>query len=167
MATPHVSGAIAQLLDNYPWLRYSPSRSDCLLMASAVTRNNQVLTTPSDTHLRQFGTGRVDATKAMWGTGDSGWSNWGFFMSSNTYSYSDFTVSPGCTRLVVCMHYAEAQPSSGASIALKNNWDLYLDQSPIDPAFNTGDWFAQQSSRDNTEIRIIDNPQVGAWRWKT
>lgn len=168
MASPHVTGTIAQLVDNYSFLRYSPSRTDCLVMASAVTHNNQVLTTPSDAHLAQFGTGRVDATKAMWGTGggDSGWNNWGFFMTSNTYSYSDFTISPGCTRLVVCMHYNESQASAGASVALKNNWDLYLDQAPIDPNFNTGDWFAQQSSRDNTEIRILDYPQVGAWRWK-
>ncbi|HTF87573.1 MAG TPA: S8 family serine peptidase, partial [Planctomycetota bacterium] len=169
MAAPHVTGLIAQLLDNYSFLRYMPARTDGLVMASAVTHNNELLTSPADTHLRQFGTGRVDATKAMWGTGggDSGWINWGFFMSSNTYSFSDFTISPGCTRLVVCMHYAESQPSGGASAALKNNWDLYLDQAPIDPSFNTGDWFAQQSTRDNTEIRIIDNPQVGAWRWKT
>lgn len=166
MATPHVSGVVAQLLDAYSFLRYSPSRSDCLLMASAVTRNNQALTTPSDSHLREFGTGRVDAHKAMWGTSDSSWTNWGFFMSSNTYSYADFTINPGCTRLVVAMHYAESQASSGASQALKNNWDLYLDQAPIDPNFNTGDWFAQQSTRDNTEIRILDFPQVGAWRWK-
>ncbi|MBK8180252.1 MAG: S8 family peptidase [Planctomycetes bacterium] len=169
MAAPHVSGTLTQLLDNYPWLRYSPSRTDCLVMASAVTKDNQQLSTPSDAHLRQFGTGRIDATKAMWGTGggDSGWINWGFFMSSNTYSSADFTVNPGCTRLVVCMHYKESQASSGASVALKNNWDLYLDQPPIDPNFNTGDWFAQQSSIDNTEIRILDFPVSGVWRWKT
>jgi len=167
MAAPHVAGVIAGLVDNYSFLRYMPARTDSLVMASAVTRNNQVLTTSGETHLRQFGTGRVDATKAMWGSGDSGWINWGFFMSSNTYGYADFTVNPGCTRLVVVMHYAESQASSGATVALKNNWDMYLDVAPFDPNFNTGDFYAHISSVDNTEIRILDYPATGAWRWKT
>ncbi len=165
MATPHVAGVAADLLDAGTWLQGSAERTESLLMATATTKSNAVLTSPTDTHLRQYGTGRVDDYKAVFG-GSTAWSNWGFWDDSSTWYYSDFTVNAGATRLIVCMNYSEPSCSAGASKALVNNFDLYLDQDPIDPNGNTGDWFVQQSSLDNTEIRILDNPQVGAWRWK-
>jgi subtilase family protein len=166
MAAPHVTGTIAQLLDQHAWLRYAPARVDSIAMAAAVTRNNQVLTSPGEAHLNQYGTGRIDAYKMLYGSSQLGWTNWGFSLSSNTYTYADFTVPSGCTRVVACMNYKEAAASSGATKSLVSNWDFFLDQAPIDPNFNTGDWYAQQSTVDNTEIRILDYPQVGAWRWK-
>ncbi|HTL85977.1 MAG TPA: S8 family serine peptidase, partial [Acidimicrobiia bacterium] len=166
MATPHVAGVAAQVLDAFSWQHYAAERTESLLMATAITKGNQVLTTPGDTHLRQYGTGRVDSYRALYGTSELGWSNWGFYLTPANWTYADFTISSGATRLIVCMNYSEPSCSSGASKALVNNYDLYLDQDPIDPNGNTGDWFVQQSTVDNTEIRIIDNPQVGPWRWK-
>lgn len=169
MAAPHVTGLIAQLCDVAPWARYRSSAIQTVLMASATTFNNQTLAYPptfSYEHLNTFGAGRIDGMRALLGTGDSWWNTWTFDQTYNNWNYADFNVPAGTTRVVVCMHYDEVAASAGAGSALVNNWDLHIDQAPIDPAGNNGDYFAQQSPRDNTEIRILDNPTPGAWRWK-
>jgi hypothetical protein len=170
MAAPHVTGLVAQLCDAAPWLRYRSCAIQSVLMASATTRNNAVLTAPptqSYEHLNTFGAGRVDGMRAILGTGDSWWNTWTFDQGAGNWNFGDFNVPTGTTRIVVCMHYDEDACSAGAAQALVNNWDLYIDQAPIDPNGNTGDWFAQQSTKDNTEIRILDNPQSGAWPWRS
>lgn len=166
MATPHVAGTAALLMDNIPWLRYVPERTASLLMATALTKNGVALTYPTDAHLDSYGAGRIDAFRANFGTSDNTWTNWGTFLPANNYTWADFTVLPGCTRMVVCMHYVEPAASAGASKALLSDFDLHIDAPPIDPNFNSGDYNAQQSSLDNTEIRVIDNPAPGTWRWK-
>lgn len=166
MAAPQVSGVAAQLMDRYSFLRYVPERINSLLMATALTRNGQLLTTPGDAHLDEYGAGRIEALRGAFGTAQIGWTNWGAWLPANNYTWADFTINPGATRLIVCMNYVESAASAGASQALVNDYDLYIDQPPIDPAFNTGEWIAQQSARDNTEIRILNNPTSGTWRWK-
>src|SRR6185503_2255443 len=47
MASPHVPGLAAQLADHYSFLQYNPSTMGALLMASAITKDNQLLTSPS------------------------------------------------------------------------------------------------------------------------
>lgn len=168
MAAPHVTGLVAQLADHYSWLRYAPARVASLLMATATTRNNVNLTTPGTTHHNTYGAGRVDAFRAHFmADGQMTTSNWGFSLSANQGSSSDFTVEADVTRLVVCLHWIEAPPSVGASKAVVNNLDLYIDAPPtLDSALNTGEYVAQQSTVDNTEIRYITNPTPGTWRWK-
>ena len=169
MATPHVVGLAAQNVDHYSWMAYQPARVASLIMASAMTKDNVTLSSPSTSsthHLNMYGAGRIEAYKAHYGFTDWTWSNWGFDLSSGSWTYADFTVPTGATRLVVVCTYYEPAASAGAGQALVNDFDLWLDQDPIDPAGNTGEWFAQQSTRDNTEIRIINSPQTGPWRWK-
>ncbi len=170
MATPHVTGLIAQLCDANAWLRYRSCAIQSVLMASATTRNNVVLTSPpsqSYDHMNTYGAGRVDGMRALLGTGDSWWNTWTWDQFWNNWNYADFIVPAGTTRIVVCMHYDEDACSPGAGQALVNDWDLYIDQDPVDPINgNTGEWVWQQSPIDNTEIRILDNPAAGAWRWK-
>ncbi len=167
MATPHVTGVVSQMLDHMSFLKYTPERAASVLMATAMTKGNQVLTAPTDLHLKNYGAGKVEAFKANFGTSQYSWSNWGAYLPANNWTYADFAVGAGCTRLVVCMNYVEPPASSGAAKALVNNFDLFIDQPPVDTVNgNTGDWVAQQSSNDNTEIRILDNPLSGNWRWK-
>jgi subtilisin family serine protease len=169
MATPHVSGVAATLVDHYSWLRYDPALMSALLMATAITKNDQVLTSPGSTHHNTYGAGRVSAEKAHYIT--SGYDYLAkstFEQKWDEYHFVDFTVPSGTDRLVVVMHYVEDQCSALASQALVNDYDLWLDRAPVDTANgNTGEYWSQQSTVDNTEIRILDNPASGAWRWKT
>jgi hypothetical protein len=165
MAAPHVTGVVSQLIDSDAAFAYLPERISAHLMATAIRKDSQLLSLPSDAHLDQYGAGRVDATRAIWGSGGTD-VHWAFSLNAGGSTYYDFTVPAGATRLIAVMHYVEPPASSGASAALINDWDFYLDQPPIDPAGNTGEWVFQQSSVDNTEIRILDNPIEGTWRWK-
>jgi Subtilase family len=168
MASPHVTGVIAQMLDRYSFLRYEPARISSLLMATATTKDNQTIASETNSHLDNYGTGRVDAYRANYTTSQLDWTNWGFDQLPLGYQFADFSVESGATRMVVVMHYVETEASSGANKAILNDYDLYIDQQPVDfNNGNTGDFTAQQSSVDNTEIRIIDNPAAGPWRWKT
>jgi len=166
MAAPHVAGLAAQLLDHYSFLRGWPEGVAALLMASATTKDNVTLTAPFDTHLDNYGAGRAQAWRAHTPSSNTGWYTW-LRGLNNVATNADFTVNAGATRLVACVFYSEPAASAGASRALVNDYDLYLDSPPIDTAANnTGEYFAQQSSVDNCEIRIINNPPVGTWRWK-
>lgn len=166
MSTPHVSALAASVVDHYSFVRYKPAALSALLMASAITDNNLTISTPSTSHLDTYGAGRVDGYKCHWGTGDYTYSIHNFELTSANWTFADFNVPAGTTRVVVVMNYIEAAASSGASQALVNDYDLWIDRDPIDPAGNTGEYFAQQSTLDNSEIRMINNPAEGPWRWK-
>ncbi len=169
MATPHVAGLAAQITDAMSWLRYQPEGIAAVLMSSAETKANALLTLPSDSHLRNYGTGRVQAQKAIFGSSDYYWNTWVFDAPWYASPLGDFTVPANTSRITVCMNYYEPASSAGDGQALVNNWDLYIDDpiNGIDPAQNGGDWVAQQSTLDNCEIRSLNNPTPGVWRWKS
>lgn len=166
MATPHVTGIVAQLVDHVPFLRYNPATTSALLMATAMTKDNLALTTPTSSHLDNYGAGRVEAYKAHYGSSQQALFYWGWTQGSAGYSSVDFDVDAGATRVVAVLHYIEPAASSGASKALVNDFDMYLDQPPLTAGGNTGDWVAQQSNLNNTEIRYVENPTTGTWRLK-
>jgi subtilisin family serine protease len=166
MATPHVAGLAAQVMDHHTWLQGWPEAAAAVLMASATTKDNVTLSSPTATHLDNYGAGRVQAWRAHEPSSNTGWYAWTLDLT-NSSTNADFTVSAGATRLVVATFYSESAASAGASQALVNNYDLWIDSPPVDTANNnTGEYFAQQSSIDNAEIRIINNPPAGQWRWK-
>jgi hypothetical protein len=168
MATPHVTGIAAEIEDGVSWLRYQPAAVGAVLMSSAETKGGVTLTLPSDSHLRNYGAGRVEEHKALLGSSDYYWNTWAFNASWPNFQYADFTVPAGCVRITVCMNYYESAASAGAGQSLVNNWDLYIDDpfNGISGSGNVGEWTAQQSGIDNCEIRTLDNPTVGTWRWK-
>jgi hypothetical protein len=55
---------------------------------------------------------------------------------------------------------------AGASRPWSDDVDMYLDASPFTGAATRATGTAQQSSVDNSEVRILDNPTVGAWKVK-
>lgn len=166
MAAPHVTAAAALLADRSSTFRYAPERMMSVLMASATTKDNQIISTESSAHLDTYGTGRVNSYKNHFNFGGNTYLNWGFELNGNQSTFADFTVPVGTQRLVVVMAGVEGAASAGASSALVNNYDLYIDRDPIDPASNTGEYSAQRSVVDNCEIRILNLPASGAWRWK-
>jgi subtilisin family serine protease len=68
MAAPHVTGTIADLIDANAMWAYLPERVAAQLMATAYRRNDVALSSPGDTHLDQYGAGRIDGTRAIWST---------------------------------------------------------------------------------------------------
>ena len=168
MAAPHVTGVAAQLCDRYSFLRYNPEALAAVLMATAITKDDQVLSNPTSaaSHLNSFGTGRVDAYKATGSNGQQSLYFWSTTLSSSGSTYVELPVAAGATRLSVVVHYLEQEASSGASQALRNDFDTWLDAEPYSAGNNSGEYSAQQSSVDNTEVRILNNPVQGGWRIK-
>jgi serine protease AprX len=169
MATPHVTGLGAELVDHLTGFQGWPEPLSALMMTTAMTKDNATYSTPSDSHLDNYGAGRIEGYRAHWTTSQIATYYW-YFGIGNSSTNVEFPVNSGATRLVFTMHYSEGAASAGASQALVNNFNSYLDYPPVDTANdNTGDFVIQQSSLDNTEIRIIDNPSgyaTGNWRLK-
>jgi len=166
MATPHVTGVAAQMCDSLAWMRYNPPAIAATLMATAVTRGAAPIYNQYNSDLNLYGTGRIDGFLAGYGTNQTGWSNWVFDLNAGQGTYADYYVNPGTTRTVVCMTWHEQSVSAGASQATINDWDLYIDQDPFTGGYNTGEFNGGVSSYDNTEIRYIENPTPGWYRWK-
>jgi subtilisin family serine protease len=172
MAAPHVSGIVSLLMDRNPVFRGAPERVFSVLQATAITKDDVSLGNPTDSHFDSYGCGRVDASRMLPAVaGDSSWTNWAFVPAATigipVYEFADFVVPTNTRRMVVCMSYLEPSSLPGASTALLHDFDLYLDRAPIDvTSGTTGEYFVQQSGVDNTEIRIIDSPPSGPWRWK-
>jgi subtilisin family serine protease len=166
MAAPHVTGVAAQLMERHAFLRHNAVTTGALLMASALTKDNILLTSPTSSHLDNWGAGRLDAYKAHYGPGDVYF--WGWTQGTGSGNYVDVPVPAGATLMSVCLYYHEVAASSGASQALVNDLDLWID-SPTNgntTSTNTGEFSLHQSSLDNTEVRSISNPIAGNWRVK-
>jgi len=166
MASPHVAGIAAQMCDNHSFFRNAPARIAANLMATAMPKNNTAITHYTDNHLDTYGAGRVQAFHANFNSNGAGWTNWGFDLGAGQGTYADVYVYPGCARLVIAMTWQEQASSAGASQAAVNDWDLYVDYEPFAAGTNTGEYTAGLSSRDNTELRYIENPPAGWYRWK-
>lgn len=166
MAAPHVSGVAAQMCDNHAFFRNAPARVAANLMATAMTKDNVVITTHSNGHLDTYGAGRVQAFHASLASNGATWTNWGFDLNAGQGTSADVYVYPGCARLAIVMTWHEQAASAGASQAAINDWDLYIDREPFTAGTNTGEYNAGLSSRNNTEIRYIENPPAGWYRWK-
>ena len=173
-AAAHVTGLAAQLCDHYTLYQYNPERLASLIMATSIPFEDERLTTQASAtasidHLNQYGTGRINADGAHFSyDNDVRVENHFSAPLPGNWAHHDFDVDVGCVRLIVLFTYHEDECSAGAAQALVNDYDLFIDspQNGIDPANNTGEYTAQQSSVDNTEIRTLDNPMPGTWRYK-
>jgi hypothetical protein len=86
--------------------------------------------------------------------------------SSSAHAELDFSIGAGATQVSFVMLYHERAASSGASAALVNDVDMYIDRAPFTAAGNTGEYNAHRSSRDNAETRIVANPAADDYRIK-
>lgn len=169
MAAPHVAGVAAQMVDRHPGMRYEPQVIGACLMAGALRKDQFIPATPSTSsthHLNQYGAGRIDALRSAAGDASSALYFWDIDTGTSGYDFVDLTVDPGATRLEICMWYHELAAGAGASKALINDIDMWIDAPPIQFGGNTGEYFAQQSPRDNVEMRQIEDPIPGVWRIK-
>lgn len=175
MATPHVSGIAATVMEHYPEFRDLPHLMRAHLMATALLPNNGSSpsdnTAAPDTTRNTFGLGRVSPYVAHWAhLNPAGWgTHWAWrTITDRRWGFRDIEVPRGASRLVVVMTWDEPAASAGASAAVTYDLDLWLDRSPFctpDAKGQCGEW-ASQSWIDNVEYVIVDNPPPGTYRLK-
>jgi subtilisin family serine protease len=173
MATPHVSGIAASLLQHYPDFRGRPQLLRAHLMASTVLHHEEV--TPANNNSggrNDFGLGRLSDYQAHWARNNpNGWTtHWAWWdgITNHRWGSWDLDVPRGTDRLVVVMTWDEPAASSGASAAVTYDLDLWADfaaDCTPDSHGQCGEW-ASQSYDDNTEYLIINNPPPGVYRLK-
>ncbi|MCH8504271.1 MAG: S8 family serine peptidase [Ectothiorhodospiraceae bacterium] len=175
MATPHVTGIAATVMEHYPEFREHPHLLRAFLMATALPRNNTA--TPSNntgtptSERSTYGLGRVSPYTAHWAhPNPEGWTtHWAWrTISRDNWGYRDIEVPEDATRLVVVMTWDEPAASAGSASAVDYDLDLWVDRAPFcdpDARGQCGEW-ASQSWVDNVEYVVIENPPAGRYRLK-
>ena len=164
MATPHVTGLAATLMQHYPEFKSNPALLRAQMMATAIAHND-VAGKSND-----YGIGRVSGYLEHWARLDAeGWATnwfWGG-VSSAGFSFGDITVPPGTQRLVVVLTWDEPAASAGASRAVTYDLDLWVDVNAdcTGPKGACGE-YASTSSIDNVEYVVVNNPPPGTYRLK-
>lgn len=164
MAAPHVTGLAATLMQHYSWLQWNPARMRAYLMATTLQYGDSTAANYN------YGLGRVSAYKSHWGNSSaSGWSTYSTTgtVSSSAFLQTDVTVPAGARRLVAVMTWDEPAASAGAAKAVVNDLDLWVDVN-ADCAGTLGACgeYTSDSSVDNTEYVVIENPVAGTYRIK-
>jgi hypothetical protein len=163
MATPHVSGLVATLMDHYPAFRGRPALLRAHLMATAIAHDD--VTGKSNL----YGLGRASGYLAHWDHPNSaGWSTYKFFgdVTVQGFQYGDITVPSGTRRLVVVMTWDEPAASAGASKAVTYDLDLYLDHNADCGDVGHCGEYQSRSLVDNVEYVVVENPPAGTYRVK-
>jgi Subtilase family len=175
MATPHVSGIAASVMEHYPEFRGLPHLMRAHLMATALLHDNVAAplrnTEAPDTTRNTFGLGRVSPYAAHWAHANAaGWTtHWAWrTITRERWGFRDIEVPSGTARLVVVLAWDEPAASAGATSAVDYDLDLWIDRAPFctpDSVGQCGEW-ASQSWIDNVEYQIIENPPPGTYRLK-
>jgi len=161
MATPHVTGLVATLMEHRPEFQNNPALLRAHLMASTIAHDD--VTGKSN----DYGIGRVSSYMAHWPTNDFlRWWTWGS-VSATGWHFFDINVPAGAQRMVVVMTWDEPAASAGASQAVTWDVDLYVDYLAdcSDPKGACGEW-SSISGIDNVEYIVINNPPAGLYRLK-
>ena len=173
MAAPHVTGLAATLMEHYSEFKWRPQLIRAVLMATTLLPNQQINPTTNSGALSgrgDYGLGRVSAIVSHFANNHpEGWFTrwaWGD-VNRSTRRQMDISVPQNARRLVVVMTFDEPAASAGAAAAVHNDVDLWVDRG----ADCTGQGsacgeFSSQSSVDNVEYVIIENPERGTYRLK-
>lgn len=165
MATPHVTGVIAQICDLYPAARYRPHVAASMLMATANTPDDQPFDDPPAAWVNDYGAGRIDAYRAQFSDTQFQLEPTYFTLNGSQSTTGNFTIGSGAKRLVIVFHYLETAAAPGAAKALVNDLDLYLDLAPFSATINAGEW-SSISGINNTEMITVENPVAGSYQYK-
>ncbi|MBL8898360.1 MAG: S8 family serine peptidase, partial [Planctomycetes bacterium] len=159
MATPMTAGVLSGAAEKYGWNWSSMARA--WAMGTAVSWQDG-----AGSNLNRYGLGRISAVKAQEGGGSYPWvRSWAGSTITSETDTMDISVGSGCTRLVIVLTWDDPQSSSGASRAIVNDIDLWVDQEPFSAAGNAGEW-ASTSVVQSVEHEVINNPTAGNYRLK-
>ncbi len=161
-SAPHVTGAIATLLEHYPELKGHPDRVKAVLMSSALLHGG----TPGSNPVNTYGLGKINIFRTHWCAPDwkSGW-RYGSLPSDKSWGYFDLTIPSGTDRLVLVLTWVEPPAPLYDEHAVLNDLDLYLDRAPFSGDGNSGEW-QSISGCDNVEYIIVENPAADTYRVK-
>ena len=164
MATPHVTGLAATLMEHYPSLKSNPALLRAHMMATAIAHDG----VPGKSN--DYGLGRASGYIAHWDhPNNDGWSTSRFWggVSNQGFRFGDITVPAGTKRLVVVLTWDEPGASAGASRAVTYDLDLWVDHNAdcTEPQGYCGE-YQSVSSIDNVEYVVVDNPPAGTYRLK-
>ncbi len=163
MATPHVSGLIATLLEHYSWLKGNTSKVKALITAKALVHGGDISNVGNT-----YGHGKVDSYLSHWIRDNSnGWKSGSISgeVNATTWQYYDLIVPSDADRLVVVMTWTEPAASAGASYAVINDLDLWIDKGANEASCEAGEW-SSTSAHDNVEYEYINNPGGDTFRLK-
>ena len=163
MATPHVSGLAATLMQHYTEFQDRPALLRSVMMATALPHDNALFADNT------YGFGRVDAYSPHWADfGANGWrTNWFWADSVGTgnWIFGDITVPAGTDKLIAVLTWDEPAASAGASAAVNNDVDLWVDFNNDCGGGNCGE-YVSATVVDNVEYVVVNNPPAGVYRMK-
>ena len=90
MASPHAASAAAMLMDAALFLD-KPEAMQSLLMATAMTDDNTIITSETNSHLDNYGAGRINAYKAQYNFGGNV-DHVDVAELGSSWNFADFTV---------------------------------------------------------------------------
>jgi subtilisin family serine protease len=156
MAAPHVTGVLATLIGHHPAFAGRPAMAKAAAMASATRRSDLPTRTGIvNSYGMHFAT---SSTKAYYGYHDSD-------PRGQQSVYWDWDIPANVDTMDVVLTWIEPAPEAGASKAVINDFDLYVDYGRDDGDGAGGEW-QSTSGVDNVEFRRIENPPAGAYRFK-
>lgn len=172
MATPHVSGIAATLIEHYPEFRNRPHLLRAHLMASSILHADQLAPADNTSGGRNdYGLGHVADFQAHWSRPEAdGWEMQRAWMTVTDaqWGYFDIEVPEGAQRLVVVLTWDEPEASAGAAQAVTYDIDLWVDHGAEcmpNEVGQCGEWNSV-SSVDNVEYLILNAPAPGTYRLK-
>ena len=156
MATPHVTGVTAGLIGHYNMPAWATKST---LLASAIDlgydRNTQ-------------GLGKVDAMLANY-TLDGGWATrWNTIGGNGSIQYYDIYLGQSVAKARIVMTYPDPPAASGASFALINDLDLYVQYSADGSTLTTDLGYNWVDANGNDPVSYVDvyNAPAGWYRVK-
>ena len=176
MSSPSVAGVAALLMDASPDHKENPALVRARLMASAIKpdawfgsdevfpKNN---TNGPGRIQEEYGMGLVSARTTILNDDTSdGWTSSGAVveLDNGEVGYRDIVVPEGTSRLDVVMTWDEPATDTVANNVL-NDLNLWIDYEADCGSEACGE-YSSQSTIDNVEWVIIQNPQPGTYRLK-
>lgn len=163
MATPHVSGLAATLMQHYTEFQGRPALLRSVMMSTALPHDNTLFADNT------YGFGRVDAYSSHWADfSANGWrTNWFWANSVGTgnWIFGDVTVPAGTDKLIMVLTWDEPAAGAGAPAAVNNDVDLWVDFNNDCGGGNCGE-YASTTVADNVEYVVVTNPPAGVYRMK-
>lgn len=167
MASPHVAGMAATLMDHNDFFLNRPWVTRARFMATGFLHDDDI----SLPEINTYGLGRVSAFMNHFGRNNGkGWANYSTSRTirSDTYGERQIEVPADAERLVVVMTWDEPAASSGDSAARLWDLELRIDVghtcAPEDEP-QCGEYLAY-SNVDNVVYQYIDDPSPGTYNIK-